>query len=160
MTDAPRTDAPTVRYRTEILATGASTTGIPVPNDVLAELGGGKRIPVVVTIGSHSYQSTVTPYQGRVLVSLSSDNRAAAGIAAGDEVEVTLTRETGPRTTEVPDDLRAAIEADPQASGFFAGLPPSHQKAYVTWITEAKKEETRRSRIDSAVAMLREGKRR
>ena len=160
MTDGARADGPTVRYRTEIFGSGGTTTGIPVPDEVLEALGGGKRIPVAVTIGSHTYQSTVTPYQGRVLISLSSENRAAAGVAAGDEVEVTLTRETGPRTVEVPEDLRGAVDEDSQASAFFASLPPSHQKAYVTWITDAKKEETRRSRIESAVAMLREGKRR
>ncbi|WP_210481640.1 YdeI/OmpD-associated family protein [Naasia sp. SYSU D00948] len=153
-------DAPTARFRTEILATGGNTTAIPVPEEVLQELGGGRRIPVVVTLGAHSYQSTVTPYRGRVLVSLSSDNRAAAGVSAGEEVEVVLTREEGPRTVDVPDDLREAVEADPEASRFFASLPPSHRKAYATWITEAKKEETRRSRIESAVGMLREGKRR
>ncbi len=65
-----------------------------------------------------------------------------------------------PRAVDVPEDLKAAIEADAEASRYFATLPPSHQKAYVSWITEAKKEETRRSRIESAVGMLREGKRR
>ena len=154
------TDAPTTRFRAEILATGGNTTGIPVPGDALEALGGGKRIPVVVTVGSHSYESTVTPYRGEVLVPLSGENRAAAGVSPGDEVEVTLALDDAPRSVDVPEDQQAAIDADGDASRFFASLPPSHKKAYVTWITEAKKAETRASRIESAVGMLREGKRR
>ncbi len=34
----------------------------------------------------------------------------------------------------------------------------SHRKEYVRWVTEAKKPETRASRIDKAVAMIAEGK--
>ncbi|WP_210505364.1 YdeI/OmpD-associated family protein [Naasia sp. SYSU D00057] len=152
--------APSVRFRAEIVTGGGQATGIPVPEEVLEGLGAGRRVPVVVAIGGHSYRSTVTPYQGRIMVPLSAENRTAAGVAAGDEVEVTLTRDDAPREVEVPDDLASAIAADEAASGFFASLPPSHKKAYVTWITEAKKAETRASRVESAVGMLREGKRR
>jgi hypothetical protein len=154
------TDAPTIRFRTMIATEGGQATGIPVPEEVLAGLNAGRRVPVVVTIGTHSYRSTVTPYKGRIMVPLSVENRAAAGVAAGDEVEVELTRDDAVREVEVPEDLQAALGGDDPAASFFASLPPSHRKAYVTWITEAKKAETRASRVASAVGMLHEGKRR
>lgn len=149
-----------VRFSATVLGAGRTATGIPVPEEVLASLDARRRVPVVVTIGTHSYRSTVTPYQGRIMIPLSAENRDAAGVAAGDEVEVTLARDDEPRIVDAPADLRAAVEADPIASGYYAGLPPSHQKAYVSWVTEAKKQETRASRIASTVEMLREGKRR
>ncbi|HEY8589448.1 MAG TPA: YdeI/OmpD-associated family protein, partial [Naasia sp.] len=123
-------------------------------------LGRGSRFPVVVTLGDYSYRSTVTPYRGRIMLSLSAENREGAGVAAGDTVTVTLAPDDAPRVTEVPDDLRAAIDGDDAAKAFFAGLAPSHQKAYVVWIIDAKKAETRAARVEKAVEMLKEGRRR
>lgn len=46
------------------------------------------------------------------------------------------------------------------AGGFSAGLPPSHRGAFVSWIEQAKKPDTRARRVAQAVAMLAEGRRR
>ncbi|WP_187355386.1 YdeI/OmpD-associated family protein [Paenibacillus tengchongensis] len=54
----------------------------------------------------------------------------------------------------VPDDLLAALGQNEAAHGFFQGLAPSHRKAYITWITEAKREETRVTRIAQTVEKL------
>jgi hypothetical protein len=151
--------AESVTFDATILGQGKTATGIPVPEGTLEKLG-GKRVPVIVTIGEHSYRSTVSPYQGRVMVPLSGENRDAAGVAAGETITVTLTRDDAPRIVEVPTDLRSALDADETAAAFYASLPPSHRQAYVTWITDAKKQETRDARIGSAVDMLRAGKRR
>jgi uncharacterized protein YdeI (YjbR/CyaY-like superfamily) len=37
-------------------------------------------------------------------------------------------------------------------------MPPSHKREYVGWITEAKREETRIRRLDTAIAQMTEGK--
>lgn len=81
-------------YRTTVLATGGTTTGIPVPEEVMQALGGGGRPKVVVTIGSFTYRTTVGTRDGRRLLPLSSDRRKESGLAAGDEVEVDLTLDT------------------------------------------------------------------
>ncbi len=78
-------------YRTTILATGGTTTGIPAPDEVVDALGGGGRPKVVVTIGSFTYRTSVGTRGGRRLLPLSSDRRKESGLAAGDEVEVDLT---------------------------------------------------------------------
>lgn len=59
-----------------------------------------------------------------------------------------------PRPVTLPEDLRQALAANRAARAAFEALPPSHQREYVEWITEAKKEETRRSRIQKALTML------
>ena len=60
----------------------------------------------------------------------------------------------------VPQDLRAAIDAVPAAAAAFAGFPPSAQREYVDWVSEAKRDETRSKRLAQTVEWLAEGKRR
>ncbi|HXE57413.1 MAG TPA: YdeI/OmpD-associated family protein [Gemmatimonadales bacterium] len=58
----------------------------------------------------------------------------------------------------VPPDLRAALAQNPRARATFERFSPSHRREYVEWITEAKREETRRRRLATAIAWLAEGK--
>jgi uncharacterized protein YdeI (YjbR/CyaY-like superfamily) len=60
----------------------------------------------------------------------------------------------------VPQDLRAAIEAVPVAAATWGAFPPSCQREYVEWVTEAKRDETRAKRLAQTVEWLAEGKRR
>ncbi|HST35673.1 MAG TPA: YdeI/OmpD-associated family protein [Allosphingosinicella sp.] len=60
----------------------------------------------------------------------------------------------------VPQDLRAAIDAAPAAKATFDAFPPSCQREYVEWVTEAKRAETRAKRLAQTVEWLAEGKRR
>lgn len=54
----------------------------------------------------------------------------------------------------VPEDLLEALKKNEAAESFFAALAPSHRKEYITWITGAKREETRASRIVKTVEKL------
>lgn len=58
-----------------------------------------------------------------------------------------------------PDWLEAVLRNDPMAWANFQDLPPSHQRRYIGWISDAKREETRRRRIQEAILLLRENKR-
>jgi len=60
----------------------------------------------------------------------------------------------------VPDDLRAAMGGNAAATATFDAFPPSCQRDYVDWVSEAKREETRARRIAQTVLWLAEGKRR
>jgi len=60
-------------------------------------------------------------------------------------------------TIEVPPDLQAALDKDPQAQAFFDQLTGSNRYAILYRITTAKKPETRQKRIDKYVAMLKAG---
>ena len=57
-----------------------------------------------------------------------------------------------------PDDLAAALKRNRQARVTFDGFPPSQQREYVEWITEAKRPETRQRRLAQALEWLAEGK--
>ncbi len=60
----------------------------------------------------------------------------------------------------MPDDLRAALDAEPKAAATFDGFPPGARRDYLEWITEAKRAATREKRIAEAVEWLAEGKKR
>jgi uncharacterized protein YdeI (YjbR/CyaY-like superfamily) len=47
-----------------------------------------------------------------------------------------------------------ALDTAPDAAAFLAGLSYTHQLAYVLWIEDAKKPETRSARVAKAVEML------
>ena len=67
----------------------------------------------------------------------------------------------GPRVAPgVPDDLAAALEAQPAAARHFAAFSPSQQGEYVAWIVEAKREATRAARVAQAAEWIAEGKKR
>jgi Bacteriocin-protection, YdeI or OmpD-Associated/Domain of unknown function (DUF1905) len=143
-----------MRFRTTVLLGGKTATGLPVPAEVVEALGSGRQPKVHVTIGGHTYRSTVAVRGGQFLIPLSAENRTEAGVAAGDEVEVELTLDTAPREVEVPADLAEALASDPVARKVFDGLPFTHRKEYVRWIEEAKKPETRVDRVAKTLAKL------
>ncbi|HEX7149760.1 MAG TPA: YdeI/OmpD-associated family protein [Actinomycetota bacterium] len=147
-----------MRFRTTIQRTGKNTTGIQVPEDVVATLGSGKRPAVTVTVNGYRYRSTVASMGGVSMVSLSAEHRAGAGVAGGDEVEVDLELDTAPREVTVPDDLAAALDAEPAARATFDGLSYSNRSWHVLQVTGAKTEDTRRRRIARSVETLREGR--
>jgi hypothetical protein len=134
-------------------APGMKATGIPVPDDIVAGLGGSKKPAVTVTIGDYQYRTTVASMYGGYIFPLSAEHRSAAGLSADDPVEVTLELDLEPRTTQVPDDLAAALDAGGMRAAFDA-LSPSRQKAHVTNVEGTKNPETRARRVAAVVDQL------
>jgi uncharacterized protein YdeI (YjbR/CyaY-like superfamily) len=62
-----------------------------------------------------------------------------------------------PSTATVPDDLRAALDAEPAAAELFATLNGQNRYAILHRVQTAKKPETRARRIEKFVAMLAAG---
>jgi hypothetical protein len=131
-----------------------NNTGIEVPADVVEALGAGKRPPVVVDVNGYRYRSTVAPMGGMFLIPFSAERRRESGIGGGDAIDVDLVVDTAPRIVEVPDDLRAALDASPGAAAAWAALSYSNQKAHVTSVLGAKAEQTRARRIAAVVTKL------
>ena len=147
-----------LRFRVTVELGGKTATGIRVPPEIVASLGPSKRPPVRVTINGHTYRSSVAPLGGEFMLAVSAENREAAGVAAGDEVDVEIELDTEPREVTVPPDFAEALDRDPDARRFFDGLSYSNKRRHVLSIEEAKTPETRQRRIDKAVSMLREGR--
>jgi uncharacterized protein YdeI (YjbR/CyaY-like superfamily) len=144
-----------VTFTTTLLkAEGMNATGISVPAEVIAALGPKKRPPVKVTLNGYTYRSTVAAYGDVFMLGVSAEHRAAAGVKAGDQVEVTLELDVEPRTVEVPDDLAAALAEKPGARAAFDALSYTMRKEYVRQVESAKAQETRTRRIAGIIAKL------
>ena len=147
-----------MRFITIVELGGTTATGFAVPDEVVEGLARGKRPPVVVTLCGHTYRSTIAVMGGRYMIPLSAENRAAAGVVAGDQVEVDVELDTEPRILDVPDDLAAAIVADSEAQPFWDSLSYSRRQRIVLAVEGAKSTETRDRRIAKSVIDLRNHK--
>ena len=141
-------------FTTTILkADGLNATGLQVPPEIIAALGTVKKPKVKVTLNGYTYRSTVAVYGDVFMLPLNKENREAAGVVAGDEVQVTLELDLEPRTVEVPSDLACALsEAGKMAA--FEALSYSMRKEYVRQVEEAKTLETRSRRIAGIISKL------
>ena len=133
---------------------GKTATYFEIPLDV-REVFSRARPPVRATINDHTFRSTVAVYGGRYFLPLNKSNREAAGVVARDVIEVELQADEEARAVVVPDDLASALEGSPEARAAFETLSYSHQREHVEHITEAKKSETRRRRIERTLERLR-----
>ena len=59
----------------------------------------------------------------------------------------------------IPGWLAEGLRASPHAWENFKKLPPSHQRRYAGWISDAKREETRQRRIQAAIDLLEKNER-
>jgi hypothetical protein len=151
--------AASVAFDTTVTASG-NNTGIVVPDEFLERLGAGRRPAVVVNVNGYEYRNTVGVMGGRHMISISAAVRKDTGLRAGDPIRVVLTLADRPREVTVPDDLAAALSADPAAEAFFSKLPGSLRRYHVDNVNAAKTTQTRQRRIDKAVTLFREGKQR
>jgi hypothetical protein len=149
-----------MRFRTTIVQSGKTATGIPVPDDIVEALGSGKRPAVRVTINGFTYRSSIAVIDGSYMVGVSAENRAGAGVAGGDEVDVDIELDTAPREVTVPAELAAALDGEPDARRTFDALSYSNQSWHVLQVTGAKTDETRQRRIAKSVAALKAGRQR
>ena len=147
-----------MRIRVTIQGTGKTAAGMEIPANVVEALGAGKKPPVRVTVNGHTYRSTIASMGGVFMLGISNDNRAKAGVAAGEEVDLDLELDTEPREVTVPTDFRAALDRDPVAAQFFDGLSYSNRLRHVLSIDDARTPETRARRIDKSVGQLHEGR--
>jgi hypothetical protein len=142
-----------VKFSTTMSQMG-NNTGIEVPAGIVAGLDGGKRPAVIVSVNGYQYRSTIASMAGKYLLPFSAERRRQSGIGGGDAVEVELTLDTAPRTVEVPDDLRAALDASPRAVAAWDTLSYTYKKEHVRSVLDAKKADTRTRRIAAVIAKL------
>jgi len=137
---------------------GGGGAFVEVPFDV-EEAFGSKRPKVKAMIEGAPYRGLLVRMGGEhhMLIILKGI-REQVGKTFGDEVKVTVEPDIEPRVIEIPKDLMKELKKEKDAKAFFDKLSYTHQKEYVTWVTEAKREETRQNRIVKTVEMLKKGK--
>ena len=144
-----------MKLSTTIRRTGRNTTGILIPDAVIAALGAGKRPKVRATINGHPWRTSIAPMDGEFWLSVSAEVRAKAGVAGDDAVELELEVDDAPREVEVPADLAAALAEHPAEQAKFEKLSYSHKRQHVLAIEAAKTPATRVRRIEGVLKILR-----
>jgi hypothetical protein len=147
-----------VNFTSVVQLTGETATGIPVPADVVAALDAGRHPKVAVTIGHYFYVATIYSADDTFMLPLSVEHRTAAGLHAGDTVEVALELDEAPRHVELDPDFATALAADDAARRCFENLSYSKQHWFTAGLAETAKPEAKARRIETYVEMLREGK--
>ena len=147
-----------MRFTAELQATGGTTTGFQVPDEVVTGLGGGGRPKVVATIAGYEWRSSIAKMGGNYWLGMSAERRTGAGVSAGDVLDVEVVLDTAERTVTVPADLTAALDAEPAAKAFWDGLSYSAKSYHVLQVEGAKTADTRARRVAKAVALLASGK--
>jgi uncharacterized protein YdeI (YjbR/CyaY-like superfamily) len=120
---------------------------------------------IIQKIDEEKYARKFTPRKSGSKWSELNKHLAAKLISEGrmtraglDKVDFPLSeaQSTRPKRPKLPlpDWLKAGLMTSPKAWEHFQKLAPSHQRNYIGWISEAKKEETRQRRIQEAIARL------
>jgi hypothetical protein len=148
----------TYHFKAVIIDAGGGGAYVTIPFDVEKTFG-KKRVKINASIDGVAYRGTLvrmgTPQHMLLVLK---EIREKIGKSFGDEVTVELEEDLEPRQVDVPADLKQALETDPAAYACFNRLSYTHQKEYVTWIAEAKRDQTRQRRILRTVDMLKQGK--
>lgn len=127
-------------------------TGIEIPFDVEAVFG-AKRVPVKAVVNAAEYRGSIVRMGGKFVLGIPKEFRDRAGIAAGDNIVITVERDTTERTVKTPADLAAALE-ESKLEDAWNKLSYTHRKEHVRAIEEAKAADTRTRRISKAIDMI------
>jgi hypothetical protein len=138
---------------------GGGGAFVEIPFDVEKEFG-SKRPRIKAMIEGVPYRGTLVRMGSEChMLLILKEIREKIGRSFGDEVKITVEADVEPRVVEIPKDLLKEFKKDKDAKAFFDKLSYTHQKEYVNWIEDAKKVETRQSRILKTMDMLKHGKR-
>jgi hypothetical protein len=143
-------------FRSTIEAARGGGAVAQIPPDVTTALGGLKQMRVVGTVNGVSYKSSTMPYRGAFYLGVHKATREAAGVAIGDEVAVEIALDESPRVLKLAPELEAALAAQPKLRARFDALSFSRRRELADPIREAVKPETRATRLEKALARLRE----
>ena len=102
-----------MRLTLELQRTGGNTTGFQIPDKAVADLGGGGRPKVTVTVNGFTFASSIAKMGGSYWLGVSAERRTAARVEGGQVYDLDVELDTAPRVIETPPDLRAALAASP-----------------------------------------------
>jgi hypothetical protein len=132
----------------------SSATFIVIPFDVQQVYGTRGRIPVAGTINGYPFRTTLSPYGGKHYLGINKTTRDSANVRAGELVEIVLDYDSEPRTVILPDDFAQVLMANETALSTWNKLSYTKQKDIVRSIEDARKPETRQSRIERTIDKL------
>lgn len=130
---------------------------VPLPFDPDAVWGNKRVHRVSGIVNGIPVRAVIEPVGDRSGILLGPAWLRGCGIEPGDRVEATLAPE-GPQRDDIPEDVAAALEAEPEAGAFFDSLAQFYRTAYLRWIEGTKRRpEERAARIQRTIQLLKDG---
>jgi hypothetical protein len=125
---------------------------VEVPGHVSEGFGERGHVPVMGTVDGAGLTATLVPVGGgRHRLYLNGETRRAIGKGPGDRVTIDICFDPNDRMPGLPGDLEAALHRA-NARNAWDALPLSRRKEFLVVLANAKRENTRRRRIDRIVA--------
>ena len=132
-------------------------TFIEIPFDVEKEFG-AKRVKVKTKFDNVDYRGSIVRMgMPCFMIGLTKEIRKKIGKGIVDTVSVEIEKDEEERIVEIPIEFESMLNKNNNAKEFYDSLSYSQKKKYITWITSAKKEETKIKRMNDALLKL-EGK--
>lgn len=130
---------------------------VEFPYEVEKEFGTKGQVKVKAYFDGYIYRGSLVKMKHHChFIGLNKKVRDAIGKGPGDTVHVVIERDLEERTIEIPEYLAVLFKQNPEEKAFFESISFSHKRSYIEWITSAKKEETRISRIEKCLEMLKD----
>jgi len=137
---------------------GGAWTYIAIPFDVQKEYGTRGRVSVKGTINGFAFRTSIAPMgTGTHAMMVNKSIQAGAKAAPGDTVAVVIDQDKGERPVELPAELKKALSKSNQAKAAFDDLSFTHRRDFADWVGSAKGEDTRKTRVEKTLEMLRQG---
>jgi len=128
---------------------------VVVPDSVMTALGPRRRPLLAIDVNGYRYTATPAVYGGRTYLGFRREVQVAAGLSAGKRVRVGLELDERPRELTLPSDLERALRADPILAAAFGAISFTRRREFVAWVEAARRDETRRQRIERILTDLR-----
>lgn len=148
-----------LEFDAPLISAGGGGVFAEVPFDVQEVFGSKGLIPIKATIDGQAYQGSLANMGGGChIMPVLKEIRAKIGKQVGDSVHFVIDRDTEARVVDILEPLAQLLNANTQAKAFFEGLSYTNRKEYARWISDAKREETRQSRLTQTLDKLLAGK--
>ncbi len=135
-------------------AIGKGGAYIEIPFNV-EEVFGAKRVKVKANFDGVPYRGSIVRMGTEChIIGITKDIRKKISKDIGDYVEVIVEKDDEERVIEIPENFKMRIEESKEILDFWSCLSYSNQKKYLSYIESAKKEETRKKRIEDSINKL------
>lgn len=134
---------------------GINGAYIEFPYNVKDEFGTNGLVKVIATFDGLEYRGALVKMGTAChIIGITQAIRAKISKQPGDEITVTIKKDTENKIDPLPQPLRDALSQNKQAGDFFNSLTPSQKNRFITFISSAKKQETLDARLKKVIQML------
>lgn len=143
-----------MKFTSQLTVVENDNAGIPVPQGVVAALGGGNHPKVSLTLNGFTYRSSIAKMGDGFWIPVSKARRKAGNLEVDVPYEINIELDTAPRIVEIPEELAVQFQSNPEAKARWDALSYSNQLRMVTPINNAKQQETRDRNVTKIIGQL------